>query len=69
MFNLLKSILCNKIKKISNDNDHDIDDDDHRKSKVWLKQTAYSNDNGHCCLSQSPDKNSYNCILGGRIQR
>ena len=46
MFNLLKGILCNKIKKISNDNDHDIDDnnddadDDHRKSKVWLKQKS-----------------------------
>ena len=46
MFNLLKGILCNKIKKISNDNDDDIDDnnddadDDHRKSKVWLKQKS-----------------------------
>ena len=42
MFNLFKGILCNKIKKISNDKDHDIDDDDHRKSirKVWLKQKS-----------------------------
>ena len=38
----LASNSCGRsqIKKIRNDHDHDIDDDHHRKSKVWLKQKS-----------------------------
>ena len=38
------------------------------KVKSGWNKRAYSDDNGHSCLSQSPDKNSYFCILGERIK-